>query len=916
MEDLQGLQLDTVYITSLYKIQSNSNIERFQELFIPFLTLNIPIIIFTDIESLHYDNEFITCIYLPRTNLISFTQKTAKLPEYRNIEKDTLEFLQLMNAKPEFLIRAIKIKPAKNYVWFDFGILKVIKNQSKFLQTMKVLGKYAIDNKIVIPGCISKDSVNLSTMFIFPIWRFCGGIFIASSKTIERFYSLNLLELKKCFELQALTWEVNIWASIEQSNPDFFVWYSGDHNDTILPTNDEGSISSVAPVAPVAPIAPLGKKRLILLTMIKNESRAIRRCLDAALSVCDAICVCDTGSTDNTVEIVNEYLKNSRVPGKIYNHTWKNFGHNRSQSFLAGVDYCKELGWDLDSTYGVLVDADMILCPGPKFSKDALVLEGYTLMQKSPGMEYSNVRLVKLGFNWKCVGVTHEYWDGYHACYLSDDFAYINDIGDGGCKADKFVRDVQLLEAGLQEEPNNERYLFYLAQSYKDSKNIDKAIEFYNKRINVGGWFEEIWYSMYVLMKLYAEKKDAPMVEMWGQKAYEYRKERVENILYLVRYFLDKRQYFKAWHYWSLGNGTPKPQDVLFIEPEAYTYGFDKELIILHDYVFPHKKKNILEHTINYFNVHKDNWAYSNLKWFVEKLPIKKHGIEFQPIGDYNPTSTSFCKRQDGKYHVNVRYVNYRIQPDGSYMMFENGILDRHHAVRTMNYECIMDSNFNIISPLQLMNMEDTPKHHSHIKGLEDVRIFMKENQLHYIATTMEYSYNGKIRQHIGKYSIQNHRFENSRSIKPPRDSDCEKNWIPYKENKIIYAWCPFQIGSISSDSDTLVIESNQETPYFFSNVRGSSTLVEEGGYLWGLVHIVMYEQPRKYYHMVVKIDLTSDKLVAYTNPFYFVNNAIEYCLGLEKRGDIFYSFISQNDANPIFVEWNISDLIWKSIDI
>jgi hypothetical protein len=134
--------------------------------------------------------------------------------------------------------------------------------------------------------------------------------------------------------------------------------------------------------------------------------------------------------------------------------------------------------------------------------------------------------------------------------------------------------------------------------------------------------------------------------------------------------------------------------------------------------------------------------------------------------------------------------------------------------------------------------------------------------------------------------------------------------------SNLSHAWDVCAIGSISNDSDTLVIESNQETPWFFSNMRGSSTLVEEGEYLWGITHIVIYEQPRKYYHIIVKIDPTTDKLIAYTNPFYFVNNSIEYCLGLEKRGEVFYSFISQNDANPIFVEWNESDLIWKTIHI
>jgi archaellum component FlaC len=34
------------------------------------------------------------------------------------------------------------------------------------------------------------------------------------------------------------------------------------------------------------------------------------------------------------------------------------------------------------------------------------------MIQKNNVIEYYNTRLVKLGFPWKCTGVTHEYWDG------------------------------------------------------------------------------------------------------------------------------------------------------------------------------------------------------------------------------------------------------------------------------------------------------------------------------------------------------------------------------------------------------------------------------------------------------------------------------------------------------------------------
>jgi glycosyltransferase involved in cell wall biosynthesis len=753
-----------------------------------------------------------------------------------------------MNAKTEFLQRARQLKPASVYIWFDFGILKIIKQKLLFIDSMKRASSLSQESKVVIPGCISKDSVNYSTMYSCPIWRFCGGIIIVSSSAVEQFYNYHVEQLEECYKNKCLTWEVNLWAAIEDKHPDLFVWYAGDHNDTILPDIPRNIIPDIPRNIPPS------NTKLIFLTMIKNESKIIQRCLNSAAKICDAICVCDTGSTDTTVDVVSDYFKTIQIPGKLYSHPWKDFGHNRSLSFLAAVDFCNELGWNPDTTYAVLLDGDMELCAGPQFNKDSLTTPGYSILQISPGIEYYNTRIIKIGFPWKCSGVTHEYWDGYYTNSLPQEFAYINDIGDGGCKSDKFERDIRLLEEGLRDDPTNERYMFYLAQSYKDFGRIDDSIQMYTNRVDAGGWFEEVWYSMYTIMKLYAEKKNEPMMEMWGMRAYEYHKERIENILYLVKYYRDKRQYYKAWHYWCLGYGTKRSDDALFIEPEAYTTGFEKERLIIYTYIFPERKSESLDYAITYFNKHNDDWAYNLIKWFVTKLTLKVRTFEFQPIGDFIPTSTSFCKIDKG-YIVNVRYVNYRIQPDGTYMMVENGHMNNTNAVRTENYECRMDSNFMIISPLQKMNIIENSLHATYIKGLEDVRLFSNGSEMRYIATTLEYSYNGKIRQHTGKYSVGSHQFEDNCSLRPPEETECEKNWIPYKNTKIIYKWHPFQIGSVS-DSNKLVIESSQDTPLFFRHMRGSSTFVEEGGFMWGLTHCVIYEQPRKYYHMVIKINM------------------------------------------------------------
>ena len=75
----------------------------------------------------------------------------------------------------------------------------------------------------------------------------------------------------------------------------------------------------------------------------------------------------------------------------------------------------------------------------------------------------------------------HEVWYKDHAC--------------GSNRVDKFERDARLLREGLEKEPDNRRYWFYLAQSYRDAGRQQEAAETYAKRAEMGGWEEEAWYA-------------------------------------------------------------------------------------------------------------------------------------------------------------------------------------------------------------------------------------------------------------------------------------------------------------------------------------------------------------------------------------------------------------------------------------
>src|ERR1700722_1058976 len=100
--------------------------------------------------------------------------------------------------------------------------------------------------------------------------------------------------------------------------------------------------------------------RICLTMIVRNEEKIIERCLDSVKDIVDCISICDTGSTDKTVQIIKQYMQMHDIPGKVYNHEWKNFGHNRTLSAQAAKQTLTSLNFPLENTYLLFLDADMM----------------------------------------------------------------------------------------------------------------------------------------------------------------------------------------------------------------------------------------------------------------------------------------------------------------------------------------------------------------------------------------------------------------------------------------------------------------------------------------------------------------------------------------------------------------------------
>jgi glycosyltransferase involved in cell wall biosynthesis len=621
---------------------------------------------------------------------------------------------------------------------------------------------------------------------------------------------------------------------------------------------------------------------IVLCMIVKNESRVIERCLSSTIGLIDKYCIVDTGSDDGTPEIITEFFNKHGVLGEVHHREWKNFGHNRTESL--------DLARETKSSWILTLDADMILV-NEGFKKSDLSLEcsNYDIFQQNPGIRYTNTRIMNSRFRWKSVGVTHEYLAA-EDCNLSGQTLtslWINDIGDGGSKSDKFERDIKLLTQGLLDEPNNERYMFYLAQSYKDTQQFEKAIDLYQKRIKARGWYEEVWYSHYMIASCYLQLGKKKEAEHWTLNGYRYYPKRSEAIYMMCKKYREDRDYNKALEMYNLGKGIEYPEsDKLFINHNIYKYQlFEYEMTILYYYLFPGDKKEGVRKCINYLSINPSNVesVFNNLKYYVssllemgatpEELKLDEESV---PEGFIN---SSWCKIKLGEREIsNVRLVNYKIEKEtGAYKYFSDG--------SQITGESCLDNPIqtkNLLLGSGVMEEDYTiPVFKASIVGLEDMRIYPKGDKIQFLATCRTLEPDEKNRICSGEYDIDTNKITVDRVYPSPTGSVCEKNWTFLNSEEIIYNWRPLSVYSL----DNLEKTREFKTPIMFNYFRGSTSSIDVGDLKYTVVHTVNYGNPRTYLHYLVIME-KSGKPLMHSFPFSFEGEQIEYCLSINIEED------------------------------
>ena len=307
--------------------------------------------------------------------------------------------------------------------------------------------------------------------------------------------------------------------------------------------------------------------------IVKNESHIILECLNSMYKNIDYWIISDTGSTDGTQDIIKKFFEEKGIPGELHQDEWKDFGHNRTLA-LRHADGKADYVW--------MIDADDIFSGTIEFP-EVMDADGYVLRIGKPDFSWWRTQIFRVESKWEYKGVLHE----YPACQKEKpilvklESPYRVDARTLGARnvgitaIEKYSRDAITLEKALVDEPENTRYQFYLAQSYFDSQQYEKAIASYKKRAEMGGWGEEIYYSLY-RVAISRALLDRPWPEILSSflDAYNYRPQRIESLVHISQILRQKyNQPAAAFIFARQAAETPFPQEeILFVPDIIYRF--------------------------------------------------------------------------------------------------------------------------------------------------------------------------------------------------------------------------------------------------------------------------------------------------------------------------------------------------------
>ena len=374
---------------------------------------------------------------------------------------------------------------------------------------------------------------------------------------------------------------------------------------------------------------------ICLNMIVKNEADIILNTLKNLIEhiQLDYWVICDTGSTDNTAELIENFFKEKGIEGELHHDEWQDFAHNRTKA----LEYAYK-----KTDFLFIFDADDRIVGDLKGAMPTLKHGNAYHLQFGWGVQWKRMPLVDNHIKWYYEGVMHEIIgtkephniisiDGDYHIATNVEVSARNKKGD-----DKYYDDALILEKAYEKNDHLKmRYAFYAGECFRFSgrKNWEKSIHWY--KISANGstsWPQERYWSCFQLGNLYRDLGEKEKSWYWWFKSYEFDNQRQEAFFELIKDCRAANHFKQGEAFYNMLeplNEADKPHK-LFIMNHIYEHSLYSEMVIILYYLGKIEEANKMLKKL--FNAKKPmqqyiNMTNFNLKFFVQHL--KKEDWEF-----------------------------------------------------------------------------------------------------------------------------------------------------------------------------------------------------------------------------------------------------------------------------------------------
>jgi tetratricopeptide (TPR) repeat protein len=610
--------------------------------------------------------------------------------------------------------------------------------------------------------------------------------------------------------------------------------------------------------------------------IVKDEAAIVERLIDSVAAHLSYYVVCDTGSTDDTVDRVRSRFEKHGVDGEIHNIPFGDFSQARNLALDRGRNSKGHF------RYFLLADADMeMIVDDPDFAGD-LSERAYSVKQESGPLGYYNTRIVRADAPATYIGATHEYLQVCQSARLSGARFLHHECGSS--RVHKIERDTELLLKTLEDDPDNARAMFYLAQTCRDAGRFREAIDWYEMHIRSGGSDEERWYARYQIALCYLHLKDGGKFVAEALRAYSERPWRIEPLYHLARHHRLQQLDSAARLFLEEIVKTPYPEsDQLFIDETVYRFGIAEEL--------------------SYAGLKLDSLHQTWRKACFALTTSKSAPPEVIAAARLNSHAYA-CSASEMFGNFDNYQIDLAVEPGycalNPSVAFNRSSL--HAIVRTSNFmnlvdvdderECIsntqnvfvdFDAHLKIVRAVPMVDRTGRKIQSQRIHGYEDCRLFFLQNSWWCTATVRDNNPQGICQLALLQFELDGG-ISKVHMLESPRNCH-EKNWVPLVHNNelfLVYMLDPTTILKCDTQTGHLEEVVRSAPTAQLEHLRGGSQAIGiNDGWLYIAHEVVQSERTsRSYRHRFVFLD-GQFRASAVSDPFFFLRPGIEYCAGL-----------------------------------